>query len=372
MGKSTFLNFLTEKLGSRSDTIIVRFAPWLVDERNALLQELFAEMARGLERAEKRHAQRWDVQENLNRRIVAQRLRQFARAAERLKSLPEAPHLSWAKDLMNLPGLREAAATAKFIVSSAAVFKPKDETLRELRDSIATRLSLLKHKVVVVIDDVDRLERAEAREVFRLVRAVADFPNTTYLVAFDREPLDLDGEEPDIGRTYLDKIIQVPISLPEPEAVDLQRILTRALWGVSGRAGVVRRPLRQGGDARTAAWEQQRLGAALGPLVRTYLTSPRRIGIIHNILMTSWSSVSEDVDLSDFLIHLCLINFDRPLAAWVEDYIAVKETGRRRGRDPAVSAALRARLDALLDSAVRHRADRLALLRSLLPSMRSY
>jgi hypothetical protein len=373
MGKSTFLNFLVQTLETRPDTIIVRFAPWLVDDRNALLHELFTEMSRSLEPVENRHGKRWDVGEYRNRRIAAQRLRRFARVAERLKSLPAAPHLSWFKDLGALPVIREVTAISRFAISTVAAFKPKDETLRQLREDIATRLSLLKYKIVVVVDDVDRLESAEAREVFRLVRAVADFPNTTYLVAFDRAPLDFDGQRgPDIARSYLDKIIQVPIFLPEAEVTDLRRILTHMLTGGSGRPGVIVRPLRSSGTSARRNGEQERLSAALDPLARTYLNSPRRIGIIHNVLMTVWPSVSDDVDLCDLLIHLCLTNFDRPLAGWVDDYLAVRNSRRMRALSTHTATELRMRLDQLLNSSLRHREDRLLLLRTLLPSMRSY
>lgn len=373
MGKSTFLNFLSEKLEVQPGMIIVRFAPWLVDDRNALLHELFSEMSHALEKSEARHAKRWDIEESRNRRITAQRLRQFTRLAERLKSLPYTPHLSWTKDLFNLPILREIGATFSFIISTAASIKPKDETLREVRADIASRLRLLNRKIVVIVDDVDRLDVEESREVFRLVRAVADFPNVTYIVAFDRAPLDFDtNRSPDIARSYLDKIIQIPIFLPEPEPVDLRRMLTHALIGSPEHPGILGRLPRVVSTPRQTDSEADRLAAALGRLTRTYLNSPRRIGMIQNVLMTTWPSIAEDVDVSDFLIHLCLVNFDRPLALWIDDYLAVRASRRRSVIDPVISAALRQRLDAILNSALRYREDRLFLLRSLLPSMRSY
>lgn len=372
MGKSTFLNFLTEKLDEAPGTIVVRFAPWLVDNRDALLHELFTEMSRCLEPAEKRNAHRWDVSEYRNRQAIARRLRQFTRAAERMKSLPQAPHLSWFKDLFNLPVAREVGAVASFGISTAAAFKPKDETLRELRDDISARLSLLNRKIIVVVDDVDRLESAEAREVFRLIKAVADFPNTIYLVAFDREPLGFDKNyETDIARAFLDKIVQVPIYLPRPEAVDLRRILAKVLVGEEGRPGVINRPLREQNNPYLRDSEAKRLAAILDPLVRTYLNSPRRIGIIHNSLLTAWSSISDDVDAADYLIYLCVINFDSALASWIDAYLAIRAS-RGGGLRSSAATELRDRLEIILKGQLRHREDRMTLLRSLLPSMRGY
>jgi len=274
---------------------------------------------------------------------------------------------------MNLPGLREAAAITGFIVSTVATLKPTDHTLGELRAEIAARLALLNRKVLVIVDDVDRLEVAEVREVFRLIKAVANFPNTTYIVAFDREPIDLDARQvDDVARSYLDKIIQVPIFLPEPEPVDLRRMLTDALLGTSSAAGIISRPLRTVSTPYQQDSERHRLAEVLDPLVRTYLSSPRRIRILQNTLMTLWPSVSEDVDASDFLVFLCLQNFDRPLLAWVDDYLALRASRRFNAINTDMTLRLRVRLDELLNATVKHRLDRLTLLRSLLPAMSAY
>lgn len=373
MGKSSFLNFLCDTLKASPEIIVVPFSPWLIDDRNALLQELFAELSTSLTKREKKHAKRWDVEEAKNRREAAHRLRQFARLAAKLKAIPAAPHLSWIKDLMNLPVIREVTAVIGFLISSAAAFKPADHTLGELRAAIASRLALLNRKVLVIVDDVDRLEIAEVREVFRLIKAVANFPNTTYIVAFDREPIDFDAKESnDVARSYLDKIIQVPIFLPEPEPVDLRRMLTEALLGKGSVSGIIDRPLRAVNNPFQQDAERARLAEVLDPLVRTYLSSPRRIRILQNSLMTLWPAVSDDVDASDFIIFLCLQNFDRPMLDWVDDYLSLRASRRFRHITPDMTRQLRERLEVLLNASFKHRFDRLSLLRSLLPAMSSY
>lgn len=373
MGKSSFLHFLNQTLEATPQITVIPFSPWLIDDRNSLLHELFAELSRSLTKKEKRHSHRWDIKDSKIRRETAQRLRQFARLAAKLKAMPAVPHLSLFKDLMNLPVLREVAAITGFCISTVVAFKPADQTLGELREEISTRLSLLNRKFVVIIDDVDRLEVNEVREVFRLIKAVANFPNTTYIVAFDREPIDLDAKQgDDVARSYFDKIIQVPIFLPKPEPVDLRRMLTDALFGTNSAAGIINRPLRTFSTPYQQNSEQHRFSEILDPLVRTYLSSPRRIRIIQNTLMTLWPSVSEDVDASDFLVFLCLQNFDRPLLGWVDDYLALHAYRRFNTVTPEMALKLRERLNELLNTTVKHRFDRLTLLRSLLPTMSTY
>ncbi|MEI8013088.1 MAG: P-loop NTPase fold protein, partial [Candidatus Omnitrophota bacterium] len=45
----------------------------------------------------------------------------------------------------------------------------------------------LPNKIIIVIDDIDRLNHVEIRQIFQLVKSLGDFPNTTYLLAFDKD-----------------------------------------------------------------------------------------------------------------------------------------------------------------------------------------
>ena len=78
--------------------------------------------------------------------------------------------------------------------------------------------SLRKHgkPVIVVLDDVDRLSVSEIRDVFKLVRLTASFPNLIYIVVCDRFRVEQALNEQRIsGRDYLEKILQLPFDLPK-------------------------------------------------------------------------------------------------------------------------------------------------------------
>ena len=57
--------------------------------------------------------------------------------------------------------------------------------LDDCRDRIAKILADLDHRVIVLIDDIDRLERREIQAVFKLVKLSAGFSNISYVLAFD-------------------------------------------------------------------------------------------------------------------------------------------------------------------------------------------
>lgn len=95
-----------------------------------------------------------------------------------------------------------------------------DNTLKEQKDKISKAIIRCKKHLLVFIDDLDRLDKEELHAVFRLIRQVADFQNTMYVVAMDIDMASKSishyygGNSIEDGRRFIDKIIQVPIIIP--------------------------------------------------------------------------------------------------------------------------------------------------------------
>ncbi|MET0557510.1 MAG: P-loop NTPase fold protein [Solirubrobacterales bacterium] len=98
------------------------------------------------------------------------------------------------------------------------------------REKLQSALANLEHPIIVVLDDIDRLSTNEIRDIFKLVRLTASFPNVVYVLAFDRGRVEMALSEQGVpGRDYLEKILQVVVDLPAiPEEV-LNRQIFEAL-----------------------------------------------------------------------------------------------------------------------------------------------
>jgi predicted KAP-like P-loop ATPase len=89
-------------------------------------------------------------------------------------------------------------------------------------DAVKTKLGQLldecDKRIVVIMDDIDRLDKEEIQAIFRLVKLTADFPNTVYILSCDiervAEALAEKYGSKDAGRSFLEKIIQLSLSLP--------------------------------------------------------------------------------------------------------------------------------------------------------------
>ncbi len=95
-------------------------------------------------------------------------------------------------------------------------------------------LKKVKKKIVIIIDDLDRLHPKEIMEVLKLIRNTANFSNVIYLVAYDKDYLQhaVKDFNRDGRQDYLDKIFQLEIPLPKREEDDLLAILSLKLKNI--------------------------------------------------------------------------------------------------------------------------------------------
>ena len=110
------------------------------------------------------------------------------------------------------------------------------------REAVDKALAELGKPIVVVLDDIDRLSTNEIRDVFKLVRLTASFPNIVYVLAFDRERVEEAlGEQGVPGRAYLEKILQVAVDLP---VVPFQVLNQQILAAIDGALADIEKPGR--------------------------------------------------------------------------------------------------------------------------------
>lgn len=85
-----------------------------------------------------------------------------------------------------------------------------------LYEEINAALKAIDKKLVVYIDDLDRLDSKEIIEVIRLIRNTADFYNTFFVVAYDRNYLieALKKYNHYKEEKFLEKIFQLEVTLP--------------------------------------------------------------------------------------------------------------------------------------------------------------
>lgn len=310
-GKSSLVALVKQRLSKPDDgdVAIVDFAPWLVGDRDQLLVTLFEELSRSIDAIAQASGDATGTSVSAAR-SAAEQLRRYATYLGPAGKLVGVAGLA-------LPGLGVAGKIMEGLAAAASE-NVEGPSLAARKASIERALADLDRRIVVLVDDVDRLDPTEVAELLRLVRSVADFPNVTYLLCYDGARLATaisTAVGVADGRAYLEKIVQLELTIPRPETFALRRMFSDGLATFATCEG----------DAG------QRLAHVIDRLGNRFFDTPRTVNRVLDALRFYWPALEGQVDLPD-LVWLRILAAGAPATfRWVEEYIDVHSavaTGR--------------------------------------------
>ena len=202
-GKTSILNMALEHIVSSTQDksnddkpIIVKFNPWNYADQNQLITQFFKEFSVQLKR--KDYAS--------SAKDIGKKIETYSKLFDPLVLIPTAgPIFKMFSVLLGVLGR-----------GMRGWGEAKSKDLETLKKELNVFLDKQKNKIIIVIDDIDRLSDIEIRHVFQLIKSVGDFHNTIYVLAFDKNVVSkaLDRLQEGQGLLYLEKVIQVPFEVP--------------------------------------------------------------------------------------------------------------------------------------------------------------
>ncbi len=195
-GKTSFLNLIKKNL-KQENQIIIDFNPWSSSSPDAIIKDFFDTLYEEIKPA------------------YASLANQLVVYSEKLTSVDVNPFLQ---------SLR----------LSKTGFGLSNDSTKELYESINEQIKAIDQKIIVFIDDLDRLNTKEILEVIRLIRNTANFSNTVFIVAYDRNYVltAIKDHNSYNHQHFLEKIFQTEINLPYFDAQILKKRLISNLSGL--------------------------------------------------------------------------------------------------------------------------------------------
>ena len=189
-GKSSFMGIMQRYLQqAQRKVIVMRFNPWLYDKEAPLTKVFFEEL----------------------RRTLAPYSSKLSRSINSYADLLLAVDNSWLK------------------LTHELLRQPQSGTAEQF-DKLSQDIKELGRKVVIFIDDVDRLTREELLELFNLVRNSSNLPCLYFVLAYDKsyvlKTLQSEGEH--MSR-YPEKILQEEYPLPKLTPDKMWEVLKQCL-----------------------------------------------------------------------------------------------------------------------------------------------
>ncbi|MCB9223638.1 MAG: hypothetical protein H6582_05610 [Crocinitomicaceae bacterium] len=148
-GKSTHLDLLYDKF-DENEWIKIRFDSWYSESAEQIVFEYFKEFRNGIRK--------------YNRKLSRQLL-------------------FYSQDLLKFYKNNKILGPLQLSID---LFK-SSPTYHKYYDSINQQISKLDRKIIILVDDLDRLDPKQIWEVLRLVKVTGSFSNTVFVLAYDKE-----------------------------------------------------------------------------------------------------------------------------------------------------------------------------------------
>lgn len=202
-GKTSIVNMALDYISlSKTDDkkpIIMKFNPWNFSDHNQLLEKFFNELNILLSKEPK---------------IITAKLKSYFN-----RLIPP---------LLIVSSLTSPNQTQAFIDSARWIEEHPTKDLETLKNELNKLLTKNNRKILIIMEDIDRLNNSEINQIFQLVKLVANFSNTIYIMEFDRNIVKkaLEKNIPEkYSFQYIEKIVQVIFDVPKISDLELELIL---------------------------------------------------------------------------------------------------------------------------------------------------
>ena len=284
-GKTSLLNMVFENVERIDDGVVVlRFNPWLCSDPKQLVTQFFKQMATAIKHKKRAADKAWEL------------INQYA-------------DILGATSVIPVAGEIVAAFTKVLTKKAEEETKERTNDLQESKNQIIKKLKDEKIKIIVSIDDIDRLSEEEIVAVFQLVKSLADFPNTIYVLAFDYDVVvrALGKVQHGDGKEYLEKIVQVPFEIPVPNIDDIHEALFSKLNGILG-------------DIPEEDWDKETWVELFQQGIKNYIRSIRDVIRYTNVFSLKYELLKNETSVVDLLGLTCLQVFEPTVYSKLPSY----------------------------------------------------
>lgn len=183
-GKTSVRNLLINKFELNKNFILVNFDPWHFKDEKAILNAFYRQIERKLS----------------NKYIFPDLKKKFIKYQKII-----------------LSGISSTGIKVDLPIGEI--------TLEETKKKIESHITQNKIKILILIDNIDRLHADEILFVFKLIRLNTKFQNTIFLLCFDNNLVKDQLERKHVQSDFIEKIVQKPIQLPKIEQRSIDNFL---------------------------------------------------------------------------------------------------------------------------------------------------
>ena len=258
-GKTKTIEFIKEYAKTKEKLLVIEFNPWYCTDSSQIASEFISVL-----------------KEKLKKRFPLRSLALDSNL-ERYKNLLNTQYQSAFTFLFNLEGSRELE------------FKEINTHLPDI---------IQDQQILIIIDDIDRLEAAECIKTLQLVRQLASFKRIKFIIAYDKKHLHSVLKESDLDFKYLDKIFPNEIDLPQiPERYLVGMLVNRLHISEKIKERIISK-VNQANDDRDILSREVKLYKILAKEIKTF----RDLEKLSQSFNNAYDFLGDNVDPYDLLV----------------------------------------------------------------------
>lgn len=277
-GKSAVLKYIHDENSSRQASEgtfqIAPFNPWRFAGEEALLYELMEALVKAI-----------DPENSV--------LTEWQKLQDRIAKA-SSPVGKWLAIPVNylFPGIGTMLSSTLDSFKAGELRKRMDG----IRKQAVEHLKVSRKRVVVLLDDIDRLEADDLMLLLKSIKLIADLPNTTFVIAMDEENVcqvigSRNGYTPESARKYIEKIVNVRLGLPVIPPSILEEYTLNLLSETLTRA-----------DGFLPSEDASRIRSIFHDLHAPFIKTPRTAKSIQNAVSFALGLLNKELNAGDVVL----------------------------------------------------------------------
>ena len=287
-GKTSVINMTMNEIknmgeDSENEPLIVTFSPWNYSDKDNLTRLFFHRLITRIE-GQDNQSEKKELGKKLKKYVnILDGLALVPVFGNALAAVLKGFARDWVNKLLEVPDLDKA------------------------KEDLETILKESNQKIIVMIDDIDRLTNSQIRDIFHLVKQVGNLPNIVYILSMDREIVcralkeihNIDGYE------YLEKIIQIPFEIPQISKIKVHEYLFNQLDKIINDT------------SNDTIIDDNYWGKVFVNCVSPYIDNLRAINRLTNIFKFKYQALYQEVSVEDMIGITTLEVLEPKLYKWI-------------------------------------------------------
>lgn len=183
-GKTTILNIVKDKLSKEKFIVINNFDAWKFNNEEYLFYFMFDEIIK-----------------SIGIKFSSLEVRRFVKLCNNI-----------------------LASKIDFKVINTGI---EDRIIKNIKETINNYLELNDKRVVFIIDNLERTNQDNILLILRTISTILDINRFIYILSYDeKEMKDIFENKLKINYDYMEKVVQLPLKVPEIDRADIDRICT--------------------------------------------------------------------------------------------------------------------------------------------------